>query len=114
MLAADYDHDFRFAELALRRAIALQPANASALHWLGDMLHYSGRVGESVAISGRALEPDPVSGLGINGLLQSYMMLDRWQEARVLVDRLDEVGYTGPRQRHQPDLERRAHRVHRR
>lgn len=93
VLAVDFERDFRFAELALRRALALRPSYAAAHHWLGDVLRYSGRVAEAEEPSRRALELDPMSGLAMNGLLQTLLILGRDQEARALVDRIRAVGY---------------------
>jgi TolB-like protein len=94
VLAADFDRDFAVAELALRQAIALRPSNAVAHHWLADVLRFSGRVEESLSFSTRALELDPVSGIAMNGQLQSLAMLERWAEARVIADRMIGVDYT--------------------
>lgn len=94
VLALDFDRDFRVAELAFRRAIALKPSNASPYHWLGDALRYTGRIEESWQSSTRALDMDPVSGVGMNGMLQTLLILGRDAEARQIADRLRAVGYT--------------------
>jgi TolB-like protein len=94
VLALDFDRDFRSAELALRRAIALKPSYAAPYNWLADALRFSGRVEESLPPSERGLELDPVSGLGMNGLLQTLTILGRWSEARVVADRLQSIGWT--------------------
>ena len=93
VLALDFDRDFAVAELALRRAIALRPSYASPHNWLADVLRFSGRVEESLSISARAMELDPVSGLGMNGHMQTLMILGRWTEARATAERMRTVGY---------------------
>jgi TolB-like protein len=94
VLALDMDRDFRLAELGLRRAIALKPSYASPYNWLADALRFSGRVEESIEAGERGLELDPVSGLGMNGMLQSYLILGRDQEARAMADRMISIGFT--------------------
>jgi adenylate cyclase len=93
VLALDFERDFRFAELAMRRAVALRPSYAAAHHWLSDVLRYSGRVVEAEEPSRRAIELDPVSGLSMSGLLQTLLILGRDQEARALADRIRGTGY---------------------
>jgi TolB-like protein len=94
VLALDFDRDFRVAELALRRAIALKPSYAAPYNWLADALRYSGRVEESLEPASRGLELDPVTPLGMNGMLQTLTILGRDREARAIADRMRSIGYT--------------------
>ena len=56
-----WEHDFAGAESEYRRAIALDPANATAHQWYGVLLMILGRVRESVAEEKRAAELEPLS-----------------------------------------------------
>ncbi|MEO8580876.1 MAG: tetratricopeptide repeat protein [Gemmatimonadales bacterium] len=62
-LATDliWEHDFAGAEREYRKAIALDPANATAHQWYGVLLMILGRVPESVAEEKRAADLEPLS-----------------------------------------------------
>ena len=94
VLALDFDRDFRVAELALQRAVSLKPSYASPHMWLADVYRFSGRVEESLVPARRGIELDPVSGLGLGGMLQSMTILGRWSEARAILERMRALGYT--------------------
>ncbi len=94
VLRLDFDHDFRFAELALRRAIELRPSYASAHAWLGDALLYQRRVEESLEARRRARELDPISGVSLYHHALTLANLGRWSEAREIFLRLKSLGWT--------------------
>jgi len=71
VLAGDFDRDYRFAELAMLRAIELRPFYSTVYHWLADVYRYSGRVRKSEKPGRRALELDPLSSLGRDGQAQT-------------------------------------------
>ena len=57
-----FDWDLHAAEQGYRRATALDPSYATALHWLGMFLHAtSGRLAEAVDSLEQAIELDPLS-----------------------------------------------------
>ena len=57
------DHDFAGAEVAFRRAIALDPNNATAFSNLGGLMTCLGRMDEAEASYRRALEIEPASAI---------------------------------------------------
>lgn len=93
VLATYIDRDFRSAELAFRRALALRPSYAPAYHWLADVMEYSGRLEEAVELSTRAIELDPRNGLSIITKVQQLHSLGRFTEARQTADRVLAMGY---------------------
>jgi TolB-like protein len=88
VLACDYERDFGLAEPALRRAIALRPSYASAYQWLADLMQYSGRIEDALALSTRALELDPKNGQNHLTQIEVLLTLGRFAEARKFVDPL--------------------------
>ncbi len=56
-----YDHDWRAAEIGLRRALELNPASEPVHYWLGYMLLPLGRSAEALSEIQRAYELDPLS-----------------------------------------------------
>jgi TolB-like protein len=52
-------YDWSEAERLLRRALAIEPNNAGALHWLSHVLSWQGQHAEALAKAERALEVDP-------------------------------------------------------
>jgi tetratricopeptide (TPR) repeat protein len=52
-------YDWTEAERLLRRALAIEPNNAGALHWLSHVLSWQGQHTEALAKAERALEVDP-------------------------------------------------------
>jgi serine/threonine-protein kinase len=56
-----YDWDWQGAELEFRRAITLDPGNATAHHWYADYLSVVGRLGEALTETERAHALDPLS-----------------------------------------------------
>ncbi len=60
-IRSQYDWDWRRAEQEFKRAIELDPSNATARQWYSNQLEAEGRSDEAIAESKRALETDPVS-----------------------------------------------------
>lgn len=82
VLALDFERDWTFAELALRRAIELKPSYSTPYHWLADAYRYSGRVKLSEPFGRRAVELDPISGTGRDGKAFTAALLGNLDEAR--------------------------------
>jgi len=61
VIAQNYDWDWTRAEAEYRRAIELDPNNATAHHWYGEFLSYRGRFPEAFAEMARAEQLDPLS-----------------------------------------------------
>jgi tetratricopeptide (TPR) repeat protein len=89
VLVLEFDRDWRFAELALRRAIELKPSYAMAHDWLADALLYIARPAESLVHRKLAREFDPVSVIGWMNEAWALAVAGRWDEARSLYLRLD-------------------------
>jgi adenylate cyclase len=81
VLLTEFEHDWRFAELALRRAVQLKPSYATAHLWLGNALLYAGRAEEALVPQRTANTLDPLSPLGASVVL-TLQALRRWDEAR--------------------------------
>ena len=56
-----WEHDFSNAELQYRKAISLDPANAAAHQWYGDLLMILGRTREAVDQERRASDLEPLN-----------------------------------------------------
>ena len=56
-----WEHDFAEAESEYRKAISLQPTNATAHQWYGDLLMILGRQREAVEEEKRAADLEPLS-----------------------------------------------------
>jgi adenylate cyclase len=94
VLRLDFDRDWRFAELALRRTLELKPSYAVAHDWLSDALLYQGRLEESLEVRQHARTLDPISGVGMYHQALALGRLDRWEEARQIFLRLQALGWT--------------------
>jgi TolB-like protein/Tfp pilus assembly protein PilF len=57
----EYDHDWAAADREYRRAIQLEPTNATAHHWYGGFLSAMGRHEEALAQADTALTLDPLA-----------------------------------------------------
>ena len=68
LIKMNFDWDWVGAETGLKRAIKLNPNYVAAYHWYSHYLIIKGRTEESLAISNRALELDPLD-LQINSHL---------------------------------------------
>lgn len=73
------------AERALRRAVALDPANADAWNWLGNSLNSQYRPSEAMAAYQRAIAIDPLLQSAVRNLAQTASETgDRTMGARLL------------------------------
>lgn len=61
LIVEDYDCDWKTAEKEYRRAIELNPNNATAHQWYAEYLGWLGRFDEALVESERARELDPLS-----------------------------------------------------
>jgi tetratricopeptide (TPR) repeat protein len=61
LVAEMYDYDWQTAEKEFRRAIELDPGNATAHQWYAEYLSWQGRFDEAMAESERARQLDPMS-----------------------------------------------------
>ena len=61
VLAQNYDWDWQTAESEYRKAIQLDPNDATAHHWYSEFLGYQGRFGEAFGEIARAEQLDPLS-----------------------------------------------------
>ena len=61
LIAENYDYDWQTAEKEFRRAIQLDPSNATAHQWYAEFLSWEGRFDEALAESERARQLDPLS-----------------------------------------------------
>jgi adenylate cyclase len=92
VLMFEFEYDFRFAELALKRAVALKPSYATAYLWLGDALRYAGKPQESLEAFESGARLDPLSPLGYAVSL-TLLALDRWDDAREVTLRFRDVQF---------------------
>jgi adenylate cyclase len=92
VLLTEFEHDWRFGELALRRAVALKPSYATAKLWLGNALLYAGRLEEALGPQEEAASLDPLSPLGASVALTLHA-LRRWDDSRDASLRYREVGF---------------------
>jgi serine/threonine-protein kinase len=93
VLADDFDHDYRLAEVALEHAVRLKPSYAVARLWLGTTLRRSGREVESVEHYRRAAELDPIGGQVVASYAETLGRVGRWTEAREIHQRLYRLGW---------------------
>lgn len=78
-LQADWDR--KGAEESLRRAVALDPGDSAAHHWLAICLEVSGRVDEAIAQARQALELEPAAPLYQLNLGYRLFWARRYEEA---------------------------------
>jgi adenylate cyclase len=93
VLLAEFYRDFRFSEVALRRALALKPSYAPAHLWLGHTLLYAGRPQEALEAAESAVRLNPLSPLG-GTIASTLIALHRWDDARDAMLRFREVQFT--------------------
>ncbi|MBC7798503.1 MAG: tetratricopeptide repeat protein, partial [Pyrinomonadaceae bacterium] len=92
-----YKWDWATAEKQYRRAIELNPNNATAHHWLADMLAIEGRFDESFAEYNRAIELDPLSLAIKTDLGQSYFFARQNNRAIEYLQNLKAINPNYPR-----------------
>src|SRR5262245_2936050 len=76
-----YDWDWKKADEAFRRAIALHPGYATARQWYADFLTGLGRFDEAFAEARRAVELDPLSPAVGTALGDAFSYARRYEEA---------------------------------
>jgi tetratricopeptide (TPR) repeat protein len=81
MIRMHHDWDWRGAEGAMRRALALAPGNAQVLLWAGVLARDQGRLEEAIGLYRQALEQDPLSATAYNHLGVVLHGADRLAEA---------------------------------
>jgi tetratricopeptide (TPR) repeat protein len=89
-----YEWDWNQAEASFRRAIAADPAYATAHHWYGDYLAGRGRLDESLSELQRAHELDPLSRIIGVELGWVYYLQHRTQESEEQIERTLELDPT--------------------
>jgi TolB-like protein/DNA-binding winged helix-turn-helix (wHTH) protein/Flp pilus assembly protein TadD len=77
----DKDWDWKGAEEEYRRAIAINPSDATAHHWYGLHLIRLGRGQEGLMELERALSIDPLSLIIATDMAESYYLLRNYTEA---------------------------------
>lgn len=77
----NYDWNWEGAEREFKRAIELNPNYANAHHLYAHLLIETGRVQESLAEAGRALELDPYSPFINNGVARLYYLSRQYDKA---------------------------------
>jgi serine/threonine-protein kinase len=81
-LAYVHAWQWKLAESSYQRALALNPGDATAHQWMGELLYVLNRTGESVAEMRRAMELDPLAP--VPALAYGYaLFLDRQFKAAV-------------------------------
>jgi serine/threonine-protein kinase len=76
-----YDWDWKAAEQELKRAIALNPGYATAHHWYGLCLGWTGRVPEARAELQRAHQLDPLSSIISTNLAWTFSLTHDYDRA---------------------------------
>lgn len=94
-----HNYDWQGAEDTFRRALEIEPDNASVLHWLSHTLSWRGRTEEALRMARRAVTVEPDSKLMTMNL--AYILVDarQYDEAIDVATRLlaDNPGYLGAR-----------------
>ena len=91
-IAYTADIDLHRAVREHRRAIELSPNLASAYHWLSNgPLSGLGRFNEAIAEGERSTELDPLSGINLVDLADTYMYARRFKEAGAVMKRALEI-----------------------
>jgi len=94
-----HNYDWQGAEDTFRRALEIEPDNASVLHWLSHTLSWRGQAEEALRMARRAVAVEPDSKLMTMNL--AYILVDarQYDEAIDVATRLlaDNPGYLGAR-----------------
>ncbi len=85
------DFNFAAAEAEYRRALELEPQNASVTSSLALLLSSLGRLDEAVALGQRAIAIDPLRGISHNNLAISLTALGRYGEAEAVLRKAIEL-----------------------
>lgn len=87
-IAMYWERDMDKAVRYMKRAMEIAPGNARVLNAYATLQSAYGRVDETAEYYERALDRDPLSVPVLANLALHYMDVDRFDEARVLVDRI--------------------------
>ncbi|MDH3273063.1 MAG: hypothetical protein OEM64_12215 [Gammaproteobacteria bacterium] len=97
-----HEYDWQGAEDTFRRALRIEPDNASVLHWLSHTLSWQARHEEAVKAARYALEVEPLSKLMTSNL--AYILVDarQYDEGLQIIRRVqrDDPGYAVARRNH--------------
>lgn len=85
----EYHDRWEEAEAAYRKAIELSPSYATAYQWYADfMVRWVRRAEESLALTRKAVELDPLSSILQLEIAEKLLLLGRFEEAEVQLERL--------------------------
>jgi eukaryotic-like serine/threonine-protein kinase len=77
----DLDWDWRGAEASFARALDLTPGNLTVLSAAARFAYFMGRIDEAILLACRAIEQDPLNGIGYNNLGAYFHAASRFEEA---------------------------------
>ena len=89
--AAKRQYRFDESEQALREALALEPRNAEAAHFLADLLYQQGRLEEALQVALRAVSLDPTAAIKRVSLGNYHMALGQVAEGMAHLDAAMEI-----------------------
>lgn len=87
-LMLDSDRKWDEAEIALLRAVELNPSLSNAWTWLGNTAAAQNRIDESIGYYAEATAIDPLWLVPNSNLARQYSDLGRIDDARTIIDRL--------------------------
>jgi Flp pilus assembly protein TadD len=80
------------SEAELRKAVALDPNDAEAWMWLGNILGTQNRMAEALTAHTRAVDIEPLFAPAVGNKINDLMLLGKAREAAVEVQRIRTVG----------------------
>jgi serine/threonine-protein kinase len=83
-----FDWDWDAADVELKRALELDPANSDALRWAGTLAITLGRLSDATAYLLQAVDRDPLGPANYAKLSESYMAEGRFDAARQVMKRI--------------------------
>ena len=92
----NHDWDWRGAEASYARALELDPRNAVALRRAGALATIRGRSEESIGLTRRAIEQDPLSGPAHSNLGMDLFRWDRFADSEVALRKALELAPRSP------------------
>jgi tetratricopeptide (TPR) repeat protein len=91
MVQMSHDWDWKSADASYGRALELAPGSAEALRAAGGLARDLGRLEEAIALGRRAVEQDPLSPGGYNGLGTTYRVAGLLSDAETAYRRALEI-----------------------